>query len=334
VRLDWNEGWRGPSPRVTAALREFLEGGHLNRYPDPTARRLRRAIARYAGRPVSGVQVFNGADAALDCLVRAFVSPGGHVVISAPCYDQFRMLAEAAGGSVELVYGASPFKADVRSLAARITPSTRLVYLCNPNNPTGRTFRDSDLRRLQAAVGDGLLIVDEAYYEFWGRTAAPLIDTNPRLAVVRSFSKAFCLAAVRCGYVLASRDVIAALNRRRNGKDVNALAQVAALAALEDLGFMRESVAMMQRNRAALVADLRAHGWRVVTTPANFILVECDDPTRLVAKLRTLGIDVRDRSCLGQLERFVRVSIGTGEECRRLVAALDEVAEGTRWPSS
>ena len=260
--------------------------------------------------------------------MRAFVAPGQHVVISAPCYDQFRVFAEAAGARIEQFYGADPFTSDARGLAARITSETRLVYLCNPNNPTGRVHSHADLRRLLGALGQGLLLVDEAYYEFWGRTAVPLLDSSPRLVVVRSFSKAFGLAGVRCGYLLASADVIRAVNRLRNGKDVNALAQVAALAALDDLPYMRESVAEMRRNRAWLVSQLGARGWRVVTTPANFILIESDAPGRLVARLKARGVYVRDRSYLKQLERYVRVSVGTGDECRRLVASLDDIAKG------
>ncbi|MBP7570582.1 MAG: histidinol-phosphate transaminase [Acidobacteria bacterium] len=325
VRLDWNEGSRPPSPAVMARLRAFLEGGRLNRYPDPTAARLRRAIAAYARRPVSGVQVFNGSDAALDCLVRTFVAPGDHVVISAPCYDQFRVFAEAAGAAVQAVRGKDPFEADVQPLASSITPATRLVYVCNPNNPTGRTHSRADLRRLLAALGDGLLVVDEAYYEFYGRTAAPLIDADPRVTIVRSFSKAFGLAGLRCGYLLAAPEVVAAVNRLRNGKDVNALAQVAAIAALADIPYMRESVTEMRRNRALLAGALRSAGWRVVVTPANFILLECASPSAVAARLERRGIFVRDRSDLPQLERYVRVTVGTADECRRLVAALEGV---------
>jgi histidinol-phosphate aminotransferase len=326
LKLDWNEATAPPSPRVFEALASFLATGRLNWYPDPDATELRRRLSKYTGRPSSGIQVFNGSDSALDYLARTFLGAGDHVLICSPCYDNFRVSVESAGADVERVYSKSPFTADARHLAGRIRPNTRLVYISNPNNPTGRMYTVAELDLVLRRLEQGLLVVDEAYYEFAGRTAATLLDRHAHLVIARSFSKAFGLAGVRCGYLLASPALLRHVNKLRNGKDVNALAQVAAASALEDLDHVRAYVAEVKRARAWLVAALRARGHQVVSAPANFILLHSGDPGGLVKRLEARGIYVRDRSYLPQLEAFVRITVGTRSQCRRVVEVLDEVA--------
>jgi histidinol-phosphate aminotransferase len=332
LKLDWNEATTPPSPRVFEALSAFLATGRLNWYPDPEANELRRRLSKYTGRPPSGIQVFNGSDSALDYLVRTFVGAGDHVVICSPCYDNFRVSAESAGAEVERVYSRSPFAASVRDLAGRLRPSTRLVYISNPNNPTGRMYSLADLEAILTRLPNGILVVDEAYYEFAGRTAAPLLDRYEPLVVARSFSKAFGLAGIRCGYLLASPRVLRHVNKIRNGKDVNALAQVAAAAALEDLAHMRAYVAEVRRGRAWLARALRSLGHQVVTSPANFVLLRAADPACLIDHLQSKGIYVRDRSYLPQLESYVRITVGTLEQCRRVVGALNGIAPARLVP--
>lgn len=325
LKLDWNEATSPPSPRVFEALAGFLATGRLNWYPDPDATELRRRLARYTGRPPSAIQVFNGSDSALDYLARTFVGAGDHVVVCSPCYDHFRVSLESVGAAIERVYARSPFTVDARRLAGRIQPATRLVYITNPNNPTGRMYSLRDLEVVLEPLTSGLLVVDEAYFEFCGKTAAPLLDRYPQLVISRSFSKAFGLAGMRCGYLLGSPRVLRHVNKIRNGKDVNALAQVAAIAALQDLDHVRGYVAQVRRSRAWLVRTLQDRGHEVVSSPANFILLRTDAPTTLVEALRGKDIYIRDRSYLPQLEEYVRVTVGTREQCERFVSALDEI---------
>jgi histidinol-phosphate aminotransferase len=323
LKLDWNESTVPPSPVVFERLLAFLAKGQINWYGDPSAARLVRRLAGYTGFPSSQLLVFNGSDSALDAVARTFVGPGDHVVIAAPSYDNFRVFVAAQDARVEHVFGPSPFEADVRGLLARIEPETKLVYLCNPNNPTGVTYTRAAVARILDRLARGLMIVDEAYFEFSGMTVAPLVARHPNLVVTRSFSKAFGLAGVRCGYAIGSREVISRVNRIRNGKDVNALAQVAALAALEDIPHMRRWVAEVRRSRTWLVRSLRARGYDVRPSPANFVLVRVDDPASLVAGLRKQGVFIRDRSTLRGLAGYVRVTVGTRRDSERFVAALD-----------
>jgi histidinol-phosphate aminotransferase len=334
LKLDWNEATSPPSPLVFERLSAFLATGRLNWYPDPDATELRRRLSKYTGCRPSAIQVFNGSDSALDYLARTFVGPGDHVLICSPCYDNFRVSVESVGSEVERVYGRSPFTANARHLASRIRPTTRLVYISNPNNPTGRLYSARDLELVLGRLVNGILLVDEAYFEFSGRTAAPLLERYPQLVISRSFSKAFGLAGLRCGYLLANPRVLHHVNKIRNGKDVNALAQVAAISALEDLDHVARYVAEVRRARGWLVRALRARGREVVSAPANFILLRTADPAGLVEGLEAKGIYVRDRSYLPQLDDYVRITVGTREQCRRLVAALDSMhaprAKGAR----
>lgn len=323
--LDRNECTQPPSARVRERLAAFVAGGGFNWYGDPTASALRRRLAAYTGRPMAEVQVFNGSDSALEYLLRAFVRRDDHVLLSAPCYDQVRVLGEALGARVELLAAGDPFRADTSRLARNLTPRTRIVYLCNPNNPTGRTYARRDLERLARAIPSGLLVVDEAYFEFLGRSAASLLDAHENVVVTRSFSKAFGLAGLRVGYVLARPRVMRVLNRIRNGKDVSIVAQVAASAALDDQPAMRAYVAAVSAARQGLVRALRERGHEVVEAPANFVLLRAAAPAELVRALRRRGVSVRDQSLLPGLGPWVRVTVGTPAECARFLSALDAV---------
>jgi histidinol-phosphate aminotransferase len=335
LKLDWNESGVPPSPLVFDRLSAFLATKRLNWYADPSTSRLRRRLAAYAGRPVSQVQVFNGSDAALDCVARTFVGAGDHVVISAPCYDNFRVFATGLDANVEQVLGPSPFAVNSRGLISRIRPDTRLVYLCNPNNPTGCLYSPGRVEAILRAITGGILLVDEAYFEFAGSTVAGLLDRHDHLVIARSFSKAFGLAGLRCGYILGSERIIRYASRIRNGKDVSGLAQVAALAALDDIPYMKAYVDEVRRSRTWLVRALRGRGIDVVPSPANFVMLGVDAPGAFVEALRTQGIYVRDRSYLPQLGRYVRATVGTREQSSRLVAAIDAlIAEGRFRPGT
>lgn len=262
LRLDANEAAVPPSPLVFEHLTALLAGAGLNRYPDPTAGELRRHLSAYTGRPATQIRVFNGSDAAIDYVVRTYVAVDDHVVICAPCYDNPRVFAESVGGRVEEVFATDPFTVDVGNLIAHISPATRLVYVCNPNNPTGRFYDADQVADILEHLANGVLVVDEAYFEYCGTTVAHLVDDYPHLIVVRSFSKAFGLASLRCGYVVACDEVIGCLDRIGNVKDVNAVALAAAAAALQDLGYMRSQVARTCEARRWLADALRARGGR------------------------------------------------------------------------
>ncbi len=322
LKLDANESTIAPSPLVAARLREFLEEGRASWYPDSEASIVRARLAEYTSRSDAEVLPFNGCDAAIECAVRTFASRGDRVCVAAPTYDRFRRSAEAAGLTVELVHAADPFTPDVALLLRAIDSDARIVYLSNPDNPTGRTFSLDELSALLARLAGGVLIVDETYFEFAGVTAVPLIDRFENLLVMRSFSKAFGLAGLRCGYTVSSEALAARLRRFWSGRDVNAAAQVAAVAALDDLPYMQRYVEEVTAARAWLVEALRALGHTVVPSPVNFILLRLADPPGFCERMRGEGLLIRDRSELPQLGGFVRVTVGTLSQCARVLDAI------------
>ena len=325
LKLDANEATIPSSPRVQARLRAFIDNGGAASYPDSDALSLRRHLASYTSRSEAEVLAFNGCDAAIDCAVRTFAAPGDRVCIAAPTYDRFRRCAEAGAATIRAAYGRDPFTADVTALLAAIDDDTRLVYLSNPDNPTGRVFGEDDVAAVLTRLGGGVLIVDETYFEFAGRTVIPLIDRFDNLLVMRSFSKAFGLAGLRCGYTISDRRLVERLRRWWSGRDVNAAVQEAAIAALDDREYMHAYVDEVTAARAWFVDGLRVMGHTVVSTPANFILMRVADPAAFVERMRQARIEIRDRSQLPQLDGFVRITVGTLPQCERVLETIRRI---------
>jgi len=322
LKLDANETTIPPSPLVAARLQAAIQDGSVALYPDPDAIAVRRRLAEYASRPVSQVLAFNGSDATLDCAVRALTVPGDRVCICSPCYDRFRVFAATYGAAIDSIYSADPFAPDVDRLLDGVDDRTRLVYVSNPNNPTGRLYTTEDLERLLRRLSDGVLLVDEAYYEFSGRTVAALLDRYDNLLITRSMSKAFGLAGLRAGYTLSSEAIAERLRRIWNGREMNVMAQLAAIAALDDFEYAARYVTAVLDAREWLTCELRTRGFDAMSTPGNFILLRVADPPGLLAQLRRAGIFIRNRSDLPQLAGIVRVTVGTRPQCERFLEAL------------
>lgn len=310
MKLDSNEATISPSPRVAAALASFIQEGPLNWYPDVDSTELIQKLAFYTGCPESFIQTFNGSDNALETICRTFIEPGHEVVLCMPTYDHFRVYAESCDARLVPVYGKNPFVTKAAQLIKAATDQTKLLYIVNPNNPTGLLYSATQIEQILKAVPHVLVIVDEAYFEFCGVTMAPLATQYPNLIVTRSFSKAFGLAGLRCGYVLTHPDNLKAINKIRIGKNVNSLAQVAASAALDDREYMEHYVSEVRLARKWLTGRIRKMGLKTVETPANYILVEVAHPLPVLDHLEAQQIFIRDRSFFPQLEGFIRISIG------------------------
>jgi histidinol-phosphate aminotransferase len=331
LKLDANETTIPPSPLVEQRVRAFLFEGRASSYPDPEAYAVRSRVAAYASRPIGQVLTFNGSDMALDCAVRALTTPGDRVCICSPCYDRFRLFAEAGGASVAAVYSPDPFVADVSRLVDAVDDATRLVYVSNPNNPTGRLYTADDLAGVLQRLTDGVLLVDEAYFEFAGQTAAALLDRHDNLLITRSLSKAFGLAGLRSGYTLASELLTARLRRLWNGREMNAIAQVATIAALDDVAYASAYIAEVRDAREWLTSALLELGYTAMATPGNFVLLRVADAPAFVDALRRRNIYIRDRSDLPQLDGIVRITVGTHAQCAMVRQAIGEI--GAAAPS-
>jgi len=324
LKLDSNETTIKPSPLVFQRIQEFLFNGHLNWYPDANATQLREKIVSYTHRSLAEVQVFNGSDSALDYICRTYVDKDDEVLVSSPTYDNFRIFAQSLGAQVEFVFADSPFDSNARKLIDKISQKTKLIYICNPDNPTGRVYREKEIISVLEKLEQGILIIDEAYYEFSKITMAGLLSNFENLIITRSFSKAFGLAALRCGYILASESCLSPINKIRNTKDVNSVAQIAAAAALDDIDYMEKYVAEVNTSKEWLIEKLSSLGITVFASSVNFVLIKVKSPTVFVSELKKDRILLRDRSQIPQLEHFVRITVGNLDQSKKFVSAIEK----------
>lgn len=325
AKLDCNEASYAPSPLVRQRLIEFIEQHPLNWYPDTECQDLKKALSRYVGYPSDFISVFNGCDRALEALCRAYIDKGDEVVIFAPTYDNFRVFAEAAGGKVISVYAHSPFETNVKGLKNVLSARTKIVYLANPNNPTGVTYNRGEIIHILEEATDSLVIVDEAYFEFVGEASLALIRCYPNLVITRSFSKAFALAGLRCGYLVSDPRNVKVAEAVRNGKNVNAPAQVAAAASLEDLEYIHARIREIHETKRWFVSKMREMTIPVVDTPVNFVLIKVSWPEEVNQALEGEHVLVRNRDNLPQLQGYLRITIGTKSEMERVVAGIRKI---------
>jgi histidinol-phosphate aminotransferase len=329
LKLDWNEATIPPSARVIKAVQEILNTRILNFYPDVTASELRNKLSAYVGLDESYIQVFNGSDDALRVICETFLDADDIVLIREPTYTQINIFIATRGAKILNFTGQTAFTMEVDKYDKYLNENdVKLVYIANPNNPTGVMYEQSVIERLCARHGGTLFLVDEAYYEYSGHTVCGLISRYPNVVVTRTFSKAFGLAGLRIGYVLAHPDILNSINIIRNGKDVNLVAQIAASAALEDLEHVRNYTDEIKITGRWLAEKLRGIGFEVHETPANFLLMKVPNSRKFVDLLKANKVLVRDRNSLPQLNNYVRITLGSREQMEQL---LDKVVELTPY---
>ena len=331
LKLDCNEATVEPSPVVVSALQHFVQTHPLHWYPDVESQALREALTGYTDLPYDSIQTFNGCDNALEYITRTYLDTGDEVVIAAPTYDNFRVYAHSCGAKIVPVLGENPFDKKLNRLVEAITPRTKMLYLVNPNNPTGTLYTLEEIKILLDALPQGVVLIDEAYFEFCGQTAAPLVRQYPNLFVTRSFSKAFGLAGLRCGYILSQPENIQEINKIRVGKNINALAQFSAITALSELAYTRAKIVEMRETETWLAEALSDFSLEVVTTPANFMMIRVAHPEAVQHQLKKYDIFVRDRSYLPQLEGFLRITVGPREIMERFVETWTKLPTHLLW---
>ncbi|HBZ69291.1 MAG TPA: histidinol-phosphate transaminase [Deltaproteobacteria bacterium] len=323
IKLASNENPLGPSPRALEAARAALSGMH--RYPDGGSFRLRRRLAAHLGVEPRQLVLGTGADEILELLVKAFVRPGDEVVYAWPSFAMYPIVTQGAGAKSVRVALDAGLVHDLGAIRTALSPRTRLVFVCNPNNPTGTSVGAAELDAfIEALPPHVVLAIDEAYSEFARRPDFPQtlewIARRPGTIVLRTFSKIYGLAGLRVGYGAGDAELVGYLERARHPFNINIVAQAAAEAALDDV----EHVAATRRNNAQgieyLTRELRALGIEVWPTDANFLLARAGGRPTYERLLRE-GVIVRPLGGFG-LQEHVRITIGLPEENERLVKAL------------
>ena len=327
VRLNTNENPYAPPAELVADLRAAVAdaAATLNRYPDREAVALRAALAAYLGGGITAEQVWaaNGSNEILQQLLMAFGGAGRTALGFMPSYAMHRLIALATGTTWVSVHRKDDFSLDPQGAVADVEAhDPAIVFLCSPNNPTG-TALDPDVVDAVLGAARGMVVVDEAYFEFsHSPSVLPLLSGHPRLVVTRTMSKAFAFAGARVGYLAADPAVLDALRLVRLPYHLSSLTQAAALAALRHADATLAQVAQLRRDRDRLVDELRAMGLDVVDSDANFVMFGRFDDQRVQWQaLLDHGILVRDVG----LDGWLRVSVGTTEECDLFLAAVREV---------
>ncbi len=323
LRLDFNENTVGCSPHVIEFLRERLSAGGLAVYPEYAE--AKQALADFFHLPAEQVLLTNGTDEAIQVFVNTYVNAGDEALLLRPAYAMYRFYAQVADATIrEIDYRPPHMEFPVDEVLAAITPETRAVIIANPNNPTGTGVHLQGIERILKRARKAAVLIDEAYYEFSGVTALSLIERAPNLFVSRTFSKVYGMAAMRLGCVFSGAANIAFLHKAQSPYSVNALAALAVQRAVRDHAYIENYVAEVLAARELLCVGFEKLGIAYVPSSANFVLANLGRRAIEVRDtLRARGILVRDRSY--EVPGHVRMTVGTREQTRRLLAALEEI---------
>ena len=323
IKLASNENPLGPSPKAVNAVRKALEG--LNRYPDGSGFYLSQALAKNLGVDLNQVILGNGSNELIELAVRTFVQPGEEVVSADPSFVVYRMITQAAGGT-NVVIPCKEMRHDLDAMAERITPRTRIVFIANPNNPTGTMNTKAEMDRFMDRVPDHVLVaVDEAYYEYVESPDYPrmydYVKAGANVIILRTFSKIYGLAGLRIGYGITKPEIADLMNKVRQPFNTNTLAQTAALAALADRKHVEKTVTLNNEGKQLLYREFERLGISYVPTETNFILFETRlDSKELYGGLLKAGVIIRPMG-----PKRLRVTIGLPEENKRFIAELDAI---------
>jgi histidinol-phosphate aminotransferase len=326
IKLASNENPLGPSPRALAAVADAMKTLHL--YPDGSAFYLRRRLAERHGVSPDDILVGNGSNEIIELIVRTFLRPRDEAVMADQAFVIYRMVVQAVAATPRVI-PLRNYTHDLEAMAEAVTPRTRLVFLANPNNPTGTIFHRRDWEAFLRALPPRQLIVvaDDAYADYvedpeYPDTIGSRGDGSVAVVTLRTFSKLYGLAGLRIGYAVAPGPVIEAMQRIRQPFNVNALALVGALAALDDREHVRRTLEVNRQGMRTLTEAFRRLGLPFVPSAANFVLVRVGQGLEVYERLLRRGVIVRPMDGYG-LPEHLRVTIGLPEENQRLIEALE-----------
>jgi histidinol-phosphate aminotransferase len=321
LRLDFNENTVGCSPKVIEYLKEKLSADALTVYPEYLDA-MRELAAFFAVAP-GELLLSNGTDEAIQVLINTFVDDGDDVLLLRPSYAMYRFYAELAGASVrEIEYLPEDLAFPLDEFIAAIRPSTRAILIANPNNPTGTGINLDGVHRILDAAPQAAVLIDEAYFEFCGVTALPLVRQHPNLFVSRTFSKVFGMAAMRCGCLFSCVENVRWMHKAQSPYSVNMLAALAARAAIQDREYVANYVKEVLVAREMVYQGLQKLGIPFYPSQANFVLFRAGDRAIPIRDaLRDRGILIRDRSY--EIPGCVRVTIGNRAQIERFLSELE-----------
>jgi histidinol-phosphate aminotransferase len=324
IKLASNENPLGPSPMAMRVIREKLADLHL--YPDGDCFYLKRTLANNLAISSDQLIFGNGSNEIIELAVRTFMRPGDEAVMARQAFIVYKLIVQAAGGVAKQV-PLRDFTHDLESMANAISSKTRIVFLANPNNPTGTIYRRRDFERfLERVPPDVLIIADEAYFEYVDVSDYPdslqYHNHGRTLLSLRTFSKLYGLAGLRIGYGIGAKEIVGLMERVRQPFNINAVAQWAALAALDDREHKQRSLAANRQGMAYLLQELDRLGIDYVPSHANFVLLRVGNGEAAFKQLLAQGIIVRPMTAY-EFPAYLRVTVGTMEENRKFIEGLE-----------
>lgn len=330
IKLASNENCMGPSPRAITAIRDILSD--VNRYPDASCFHLRKAVAKAMGVQGSNLIFGNGSDEIIGMAIRTFVGDGDEVVIAKPTFLIYEIVSQLQNAKIKFIPLTKDLKHDLKAMKAAVTEKTKIVFIANPDNPTGTYVSRKELDEFFRGLPDRVVVfLDEAYFEFAEYAfkdypnGMEYLD-RPGVIVSRSFSKAYGLAGLRAGYGISSAEVIGYMERTREPFNVNLLAQAGAAAAVEDKVFLKKTLSHVKKEKELLYKALVRMGLNYVESATNFVLIDvgrdCKDVFNALLKK---GVIARDMKAWG-LDTFIRVTVGTKTENRKFIRAMEQIA--------
>ena len=324
VKLASNENPVGPSPAAVDAVGKALSD--INRYPDGSGYHLKKVLSERLSVSDDEIILGNGSNELIAIAVRTFMTNSDEAVMATPSFVVYSMAVQSVGGVCVQV----PLKNhahDLDAMAAAVTPRTKMLFIANPNNPTGTINKKDEFDRMMADMPDDLIVVvDEAYFEYVSdpdyADSMRYLHSDRNILILRTFSKIYGLAGLRLGYGISKKDIISCMNRLREPFNTSSVAQKAAIAALGDEEHLRRSRGVNESGKEYLYRKLKEMGVAYVPTEANFVYMSVPDAPALYEKMLRLGVIVRPMG-----PDSIRVTIGLPEENRRFVEALRQTAE-------
>lgn len=327
VKLDANENSENLFKLCFNDFVKKVSESTLNRYPDPMATSLREKVAKYVGEGLNKDNIIcgNGSDELIQCIISTFVNSDDYVVTHSPTFSMYKISNQILGGNFLEIDSNENFEINVDEIIkVSNEKNAKLIMLCNPNNPTGTIIKREDILKIINSTS-GIVVVDEAYYEFLGESLVDIVNDNERVIVLRTLSKAFALAGARCGYLVAAVSTVNAILKVKSPYNLNTLSQYAGESILNNYDKVEVSIKRIKEERDKLIPKLKEiKGVKVYETGANFFLIKTEKSDEVIKRLKEESILVRSFSG-GALENCIRISIGFENENKRVVEIISEV---------
>jgi histidinol-phosphate aminotransferase len=331
LRVDFNENTVGPSPQVLALLKKLNEED-LVVYPEYGM--LREKLAEYLGVAKNQVIATNGTDEAILTVMSSFIEKDDVVVLPVPTFAMFKFYASIFEAKIMDILYKNDLSFPTKAVLNAINKKTKLVVLVNPNNPTASSISDEDIKKilLKARENSALVLIDEAYYQFMGRSSIELISDYDNLIILQTFSKAFGLAGLRLGYVISNEEVVKTLSKVLSPYSVNSIAVTCGIMALDDVAYVDEYVKEVLKSKEILYREFEKLDIKTYKSDANFFVAYFGDKaTAIYQKLKDRNILVRDRTTYPLLKDCLRIGVGTRKQTRFFLYEVKEVLAEVGW---